>query len=1034
MQRLPPPEHILGQTFALARGDTLDIDIFRSQLQCSGYLAVTQVMGPGEYAIRGGVVDVFTMGIEHPFRLDLFGSEIESIRYFDPETQRSIQAVEKIDITPTREFPMTEEGIHRFRKNFRAAFEGDPQHHFIYREISQGKTPAGVNFYFPLFFLKTATVFDYVPSDSCWIVEEEMEVQAAGLWADIQDRYQTAFQDPERHPLNPARLYLKPVLLSEILMKQRCILIQNSPTDKKFITYDSQLPDEFSIKPDSTTPYSALISYLKTQQHRILLVSETIGRRQALNDLLTHHAIKTTSALNWNEWIAMDQSGISITVGDLERGLRLPKQNIEVITESQLYGNRVQQRRRARQTIDPESVIRSLAELSVGDPVVHEEQGVGRYRGLQKLGIAGQETEFLVLEYQDGDRLYVPILSLHLVSRYVGADAQSAPLHKLGTDTWEKAKKRAHEKVHDVAVELLEMNALRTSRQGFCFEIPDDEYESFVARFPFEDTPDQERVMSEVLADMCSVSPMDRLICGDVGFGKTEIALRAAFVAVHNRKQVALLVPTTILAQQHYDTFHDRFAGLPIQVEFLSRFRQQKNMALVLETLPRGYPDIVIGTHRLLQKDVIFQDLGLLIIDEEQRFGVRQKEALKKIRQEVDVLTLTATPIPRTLNAGLAGLRSISLITTPPPDRRSIKTFVCEWDINLVREACLREIHRGGQVFFLHNDVRTINTATQSLAEVVGEADIRIAHGQLPKRELEQVMRDFYHQRFDILVCTTIIESGIDLANANTIIVSRADRFGLAQLHQLRGRVGRSHHQAYAYLMTPSRESLHQDAAKRLDAIVKLEELGAGFMLASHDLEIRGAGELLGEAQSGTIDEIGFSLYSEYLGRAIRDITNGIECSGSNITTIHGDFAELQFNLPALFPDAYLPDVHARLVFYKRIANAKSTTELHELELEAIDRFGPPPDAAKSLFRISKLQLYCKSMGIRRFTLDQNGGRIDFYPNPTIDPAPLSELLSGQPNVFKLANNHSIQIHATFEEHSARLEFGEKLLTHLSVD
>lgn len=974
------------------------------------------------------------MGFGRPIRLDLFGSEIESIRYFDPETQRSSEKVERIDILPAREFPLTKEGIRRFRENFRATFEGDPQLHLVYREISRGNTPAGVDFYFPLFFSETTTLFDYVPLNAYWVIDEEAELQAHTLWAEIRDRYQIASHDSERRPLKPDRLYLNPILLAENLERQQRALIQINPTDERSIVFSSQLPDEFPVQANSTEPYSALISHLKERRHRTLLVAETPGRRQALDDLLTHHAIKATNAINWNEWVEAAKSSLALTIGELERGMLLPAENIEVITESQLYGDRVQRRRRTRQTVDPESVIRSLAELSVGDPVVHEEQGVGRYRGLQTLGIAGEETEFLVLEYQDSDRLYVPILSLHLVSRYVGGDAESAPLHKLGTDVWDKAKKRARDKVHDVAVELLEMNALRAGRKGYCFEVPHEEYEAFVERFSFEDTPDQERVMSEVLTDLSSKHPMDRLVCGDVGFGKTEIALRAAFIAVHNHKQVALLVPTTILAQQHFQTFRDRFADLPIQVELLSRFRQRKDMEAVLDSLPKGYPDIVIGTHRLLQKDVLFRDLGLLIIDEEHRFGVRQKETLKKIRREVDILTLTATPIPRTLNLGLAGLRSISLIATPPPDRRSIKTFVCSWNESLVREACLREIHRGGQVFFLHNEVRTIDVAAERLARLVPEADIRIAHGQMPKRELERVMRDFYHRRFQILACTTIIESGIDLPSANTIVITRADLFGLAQLHQLRGRVGRSHHQAYAFLMTPPGKTLHEDAEKRLDAITKLEELGAGFMLASHDLEIRGAGELLGEEQSGTIDEIGFSLYSEYLGRAIHDISGHVGAHQPNIKSGYRKHAELQFNLPTLFPDTYLPDVHARLVFYKRIAGANSAEELHALQLEAIDRFGPPPEAAKSLFRISKLQLDSQAMGIRRFTLDQKGGKIEFDPHPRIDPGPLFQLMADQPGIFRMADDHSVQIRKPLEEHPTRLAFAEKLLAQLAIE
>ena len=1035
MQKLPPEIYVSGHSFTLKCGDDLDIEKFRAQLQYSGYLSVTQVMGPGEYALRGGIFDIFTMGLARPFRLDLFGSEIESIRFFDTETQRSTENVERIDVLPAREFPMTQEGIGRFRENFRTAFEGDPQHHLIYREVSRGNAPAGTDFYFPLFFSDTATIFDYVPSNACWIIDDQTELQIAKLSAKIQDRYQVASNNPERHPLQPDHLYLSSVQISEQLEKQRQIVIQIESRNEKGIKFSSRLPDEFPVNVSSTSPYEALISHLQFCQHRILLVVESSGRRRALKDLLAHHDIKTTSAGNWSEWLTSSESKLALIIGNLERGMRLPAENIEVITESQLYGDRGDKRQqRSRQKFDPESVIRSLAELSMGDPVVHEEQGVGRYRGLQKLGIAGQETEFLVLEYRDGDRFYVPILSLHLVSRYVGGNSDSAPLHKLGTDAWDKTKKRAHSKAHDVAVELLEMNALRAARKGHPFDVPKEEYETFVAQFSFDDTPDQERVMSEVLADMSSETPMDRLVCGDVGFGKTEIAVRAAFIAAHNHKQTALLVPTTILAQQHFETFRARFSDVPIQVELLSRFRQREDIDAVLESLPNGYPDIVIGTHRLLQKDILFRDLGLLIIDEEHRFGVRQKESLKRIRQEVDVLALTATPIPRTLNIGLAGLRSISLITTPPPNRQSIKTFVCQWNKGLIREACLREIHRGGQVFFLYNEVRTITVAAKRLADLVPEAEIRIAHGQMPKRELEHVMRDFYRQRFQILVCTTIIESGIDLPSANTIIVTRADLFGLAQLHQLRGRVGRSHHQAYAYLMTPQNETLRGDAEKRLDAIAMLEELGAGFMLASHDLEIRGAGQLLGEAQSGTIDEIGFSLYSEYLARAIHDMAGHAESDQKQAKRTNRAPPDLQFDLTALFPETYLSDVHARLVFYKRIAGAEDAMELHDLQLEAIDRFGLLPDSAKSLFRISKLQLYCRSIGIRRFVLNQDGGRIEFDLNTEIDPNTILSLIIDQPNVFQMATNYAIQIRLPLNSYETRLEFAENLIGQLCAE
>ena len=1030
MQRLPPPGYVLGQTFVLSCQESLDVEIFRARLQSSGYRSVSRVMEPGEYAIRGGVIDIFSLGFSQPFRLDLFGSEIESICYFDPNTQRSLERIPNIDIHPAREFPVTQESIGLFRKNFRAKFKGDPQLHRVYRELSKGNIPPGLDYYFPLFFSEIATIFDYVPSSTCWIVNPDLETQANALWAQIVDRYETASKDIERQPMSPEDLYMNPDLFQEQLNHYHRVSINNESSIANGVDFSSRLPEEFSVNTNSTKPYSRLISHLQNTQHRILIVAETPGRLEALDDVLTHNSLTVTRVNSWDHWVVGQIADLGLAIGSLERGLFLPNDKIEVITETQLYGELHHKRKRHPKTpIDPESVIRSLAELSIGDPVVHEEQGVGRYRGLHTLGIDGQETEFLVLEYQDGDRLYVPILSLKLVSRYVGGDSKSAPLHKLGTEIWDKSKKRARERAYDVAVELLEMNALRASAKGYHFQIPVKEYRTFVDRFSFEETPDQTRVISEVLDDLSSDRAMDRLVCGDVGFGKTEVALRAAFVTVHNQKQVALLVPTTILAQQHFETFRNRFANDPIQIELLSRFRAQKEMKKVVESLPSGYPDIVIGTHRLLQKDVVFRDLGLLIIDEEHRFGVRQKETLKSYRKTADVLSLTATPIPRTLNISLSGLRSISLISTPPLDRKSIKTFVCEWNNNLIREACLREIHRGGQVFFLHNKVRTIPSIEKQLTDLVPEAEIRIAHGQMPKRDLEWVMNEFYHQRFNILICTTIIESGIDLPNANTIIIRRADKFGLAQLHQLRGRVGRSHHQAYAYLITPPRDALPKNAEKRLDAITKLEELGSGFMLASHDLEIRGAGELLGESQSGAIDEVGFSLYSQYLERAIQEIKSKNTPNQTSASPDPQGPADLRFNIPALFPEAYLPDVHARLVFYKRIAGAKSAADLHELQLEALDRFGGPlPDPAKSLFRIAKLQLHCHSIGICRFLLDQSGGKIEFVSKPTIDPRLIIALIQEQPGVFRMTNNESLQIKKRLIENSMRLEFAESLL------
>jgi transcription-repair coupling factor (superfamily II helicase) len=991
-------------------------------------------MEAGEYAIRGGVIDLFALGFKRPFRLDLFGSEIESIRFFDTETQRSLESVDQLDILPAHEFPMTDEGIDLFRANFRTVFEGDPHLHLIYREVSKGNIPNGLDHFFPLFFSQTSTIFDYIPPDSCWIADSDLTNQADALWAQIVDRYNMAAGNEERRPLAPEHLYLTPKSLQQQLFQYRSVSLSKAKTQSDDIRFSCKLPEEVLVEPESTDPYSSLINRITTSKNRLLLTTQTLGRMQAFDELLTQRGIRTARVKNWDDWMSNPEIRVGLLASTLDRGMLLPEEGIEVITEAQLYRDYSSKAPKLkRESSDAEVIIRSLAELSVGDPVVHEEQGVGRYRGLQTLRIDEQDTEFLVLEYQGADKLYVPILSLQLVSRYVGGNSESAPLHKLGTDVWDKTKKRAQGKVYDVAVELLETNALRASGRGYHFNIPTSEYRDFVNRFPFEETPDQIRVIMDILNDLTSDKPMDRLVCGDVGFGKTEVALRATFIAVHNQKQVALLVPTTILAQQHFDTFRDRFSQEAIQIEVLSRFRNTKEIDAILAKLPNGYPDIIIGTHRLLQEDVRFQDLGLLIIDEEHRFGVRQKEKLKRLRETVDVLSLTATPIPRTLNIGLAGLRSISLISTPPLDRRSIKTFVCTWNDNVVREACVREIHRGGQIFFLHNEVRSIDKVGKQLAALVPEGLLRIAHGQMPKRKLEKVMEDFYHQRFNMLICTTIIESGIDLPSANTIIINRADKFGLAQLHQLRGRVGRSHHQAYAYLITPNLETLSDNAQRRIEAITKLEELGSGFMLASHDLEIRGAGELLGESQSGAIDEIGFSLDSEYLKRAIQDVIDDKSYEKTSYPTSPWTPADLRFNVPALFPDSYLPDVHARLVFYKRIASVEDPGALYELELESLDRFGSLPESAQSLFRIRKMQLYCHSLGIQRFLLDQNGGRLEFDSSPTIDPRLLLTMFEDHPGVFRMINSQCLQIQKPLVETQERLMFAEWLLKQLSA-
>ena len=798
IQRLPPIDYVVGHSFSVKQGESIDLDLLRDRLTSANYSNVSQVISPGEFAVRGGLIDVFPTGAATPFRLDLFDDEVESIRYFDPDTQRSADKVAQIELLPAREFPMTEEGIKFFRQSFRRIFEGDPRKQIVYNEVSDGKTPAGTEFFFPLFFEQTATLFDYLPDRTLWIHEKSLVENNRTSWAEINDRFTNANYDSQRKVLAPEMLYLNPDQLTAVFTDYARIIHYPGKHRKVDWTANTMSAKQLPVNPREESPYALFLDYLNAASSRILIATETAGRREAMEGMLLNHEELAAHCESFQGFLASNDSP-GICIAPLERGLHLPDANIEIITESQLYGEKVlQRRRRSGAAQDPAALIRSLAELNEGDPVVHSEHGVGRYQGLQNLDIYGEQTEFLVVEYLNADKLYVPVLSLNLISRFVGGAPETAPLHKLGSDHWQKAKKRAREKAYDVAAELLEIEAMRNARTGMAMEIDAEDYEAFVTRFPFEETADQERAIEEVLADMTSAEPMDRLVCGDVGFGKTEVALRATHVAVQNNKQVAMLVPTTLLAQQHYQTFVDRFADLPVTVELLSRFKSKKESDATIEKMKSGQPDVVIGTHRLLQDDIRFANLGLLMIDEEQRFGVRQKEKIKRLRSQVDILTLTATPIPRTLNIAMAGLRSISIIATPPPSRLSIKTFVRDWNKGLVREACLREIRRGGQVYFLHNDVRSIERTVSELRELVPEASIECGHGQMGELQLERVMQDFYHQRFNILVCTTIVESGIDIPSANTIVINRADKFGLSQLHQLRGRVGRSHHQAYA--------------------------------------------------------------------------------------------------------------------------------------------------------------------------------------------------------------------------------------------
>ncbi len=1021
LQRLAPRNYLEQHVLLLAVGERLDREGFRLRLEAAGYNPVSQVMEHGEFAVRGSLIDLFPSGASQPYRIDLFDDEIETIRTFDPETQRTIAKVEAIELLPAREFPLSRQAITRFRQRYRASFSGDPGRSLIYREVSDALAPPGIEYYLPLFFETTDTLFDYLPLDTLVLALEGLEEATGQFLGQIAERYESRRHDPERPLLEPAALYLEPDEWRAALRRLARIEIGAG------MDYAVADPPPLIINPRAENPAGLLQRFLAAFPGRVLFVAESAGRRELLLETLARHGLRPMPCAGWREFLDRDER-LMMTVGSLEQGLLLD--GLALIAESQLYGEWVpQSRRRRRPSRDPGTVIGELQSLAMGAPVVHEDHGVGRYAGLQRMQVAGMDAEFVLLEYAGSDKLYVPVAALHKLSRYTGASPEAAPLHKLSSDQWDKARRKAAEKVRDAAAELLDLYARRQARPGHAYALSDTDYAAFAAAFPFEETPDQAAAIAAVLKDMRSDQPMDRVVCGDVGFGKTEVAMRAAFVAVQGGAQVAVLVPTTLLAQQHYQNFMDRFADWPVRIELLSRFRSKSQQDKALSELIEGKVDILIGTHKLLQNDVRFRNLGLVILDEEHRFGVRQKERLKALRAEVDVLTLTATPIPRTLNMALAGLRELSIIVTPPAGRLAVKTFVGEWNRTLIREACQRELKRGGQVYFLHNEVQSIERMAGELADIVPEARIGIAHGQMRERALEQVMLDFYHQRCNLLVCSTIIESGIDVPNANTIVINRADQLGLAQLHQLRGRVGRSHHRAYAYLITPHRKSMTADAVKRIEAIESLEDLGAGFMLANHDLEIRGAGELLGEEQTGQIHEVGFTLYMEMLERAVKALKAG-KIPELDRPLDHGPEVDLQ--LPALIPEDYLPDVHNRLILYKRIASAPDETELRDLQVEMVDRFGPLPESTKRLFNLTAIKLKAAPLGVRKIEAGPKGGRILFNPEPNIDVAQLIGLIQSQPQHYKLDGQDRLRITKPLEQPEDRLREIESVLARVA--
>jgi len=1031
MHRVVPRSWLGGQSFDLKPGDHLDRDALQVQLVEAGYRHVSQVMDHGDFAVRGSIIDVFAMGTERPFRIDLFDDEIESLRLFDAESQRSLDSVSALRLMPARETPLNQEAIARFKRNWRLAFDGLPTSSPVYKDVSQGLAPAGIEYYLPLFFDELDTLFDYIPGGALFVVDEGVEAGATAFVESVEARYEQLRYDTERPILAPDRMFVPFDVITERIGEHPEIHVSGLDMieDESVRRFNSRTPIKLPIDGRAAEPFRQVQAFIDDYAGRILFLAESNGRRETMLELFKANGIKPQTFPDWQAFLA-GEAKIGIAVAPLFTGVELTNPPLCLVAESQLFGERASQRRRRRRSdIDKDAIIRNLAELQDGSPVVHEDHGVGRFLGLEALTVGGVENEFIKLEYADGDKLYVPVANLNLISRYSGIDPAHAPLHKLGSGQWEKAKKRAKERIYDVAVELLEVQAQREARVGLSFNLQRDAYNTFVQDFPFEETPDQQAAIEAVIEEMQGEKPMDRLVCGDVGFGKTEVAMRAAFVAVNDGCQVAVLVPTTLLAQQHYQTFLDRFADWPVRVEQLSRFRDTRETRATLEGLRSGQVDIVIGTHKLLGGDVVFDNLGLLIIDEEHRFGVRQKEKLKALRTDVDILTLTATPIPRTLNLALSGTRELSVIATPPSKRLAIKTFLREWSDPLIAEALLREISRGGQVYFVHNDVDTISQTTKRIAELVPQARVQFAHGQMREKDLESVMLDFYHRRCNILVCTTIIETGIDIPSANTIIINRADKFGLAQLYQLRGRVGRSHHRAYAYLIVPHRKSMTADAIKRLEAIESLEELGVGFTLATHDMEIRGAGEILGEEQSGQIQEIGFGLYTDMLNRAVAALKSGtqpmLDGPGDRGT-------EITLHVPALFPEDYLPDVHTRLILYKRIASAGNDEDLTLLKEEVIDRFGPYSTPVENLFRVTSAKLRAQALGISRVDLGSKGGRIEFVADPNINPVIIIELIQ-RDATYRLDGESRLRVHKPLADAEARFTELDELLNLLSV-
>jgi transcription-repair coupling factor (superfamily II helicase) len=1027
--RLAPPSFLAGYTFHFKQKEKLNEAALKSQLTLAGYAHVSQVVSPGEYAVRGGLIDLFPMGSPVPYRVDLFGDEVDSIRTFDPDSQRSLYPVPEVRLLPGREFPMDEDSRTAFRARWREKMEGDPTKVRLYKDIASGIATAGIEYYLPLFFDSTATIFEYLGETASLALHGEIDDALKRFWVDTRERHRFLQHDKERPILPPEDLFLKTEDFFALANAHAVLAVRG----KEPVDWARPLPD-LSVDRGAPEPLKKLQLHVGQTTHRVLIVAESEGRRESLLELLRDNKIEPPSVSTLAEFEAGDER-FAITAAPLAEGFfwHEPEQGkaVQFVTETELFATSPSARRRRKQeqVSDVNALIKDLSELKVGDPVVHANHGIGRYRGLENIDLGDGPSEFLILEYADKATLKVPVATLHLISRYTGVSADEAPLHKLGSGQWDKAKRKAAEQVRDTAAELLNLYARRAAREGYAFRFQPHDYEAFAASFGFEETPDQQAAIHAVIQDMVSPKPMDRLVCGDVGFGKTEVALRAAFVAVTGGKQVAILAPTTLLAEQHFQNISDRFGKWPVKVAELSRFRSAKEIKAAMEGIEDGTIDIVVGTHKLLSQTVKFKRLGLLVIDEEHRFGVRHKEAIKAMRAEVDVLTLTATPIPRTLGMALEGLRDLSVIATAPQRRLAIKTFVRTEASGTIREAVLRELKRGGQVYFLHNEVETIENRRDKLQELLPEARIAIAHGQMPERQLESVMRDFVAQRYNVLLCSTIIETGIDVPSANTIVISRADKFGLAQLHQLRGRVGRSHHQAYAYLLVPDVEGLTKQAAQRLEAIQQMEELGSGFYLAMHVLEIRGAGEVLGENQSGNMQEVGFQLYNEMLSEAVRSLKAGRE---PDLLSPLSAATEINLHAPALLPDSYCGDVHTRLSLYKRLATAEKSDHIDAMLEEITDRFGKLPPQGQTLFDVHRLRVLAKPYGVIKVDASPKLMVISFRPNPPVDAMRIIELVQKNRHI-KLAGNDKLRIEKDTPEPKDRAQLIRDVLRALGT-